>query len=119
MAAFERDFARIDRWVDEFMARDLAPIADRDLWEEAQGLWLERAMYYMAYHGNATSLSMSSYAQMEGLMARWMGDKDLTQKLVSGLSGIVTAEIVPSLWEMARTLGDLGLALGRAGSTCR
>jgi hypothetical protein len=110
VAKFERDFPQIDRWVDEFMARDLTSTPDLALWQEAQGVWFERAMHYMRFHSNATSLSITGYNQMESLMARWMGDKDLAQKLTAGLSGVIAAEIVPALWQMAATLRQAGLA---------
>ncbi|MBK8049040.1 MAG: hypothetical protein IPK16_19175 [Anaerolineales bacterium] len=110
VARFERDFPQIDRWVDAFMSEDLGRHSDAELWRQFQTTWRERMSRYMAYHANATSLSMSGYTQMENLMAKWMGDRELVQKLTAGLSGVIAAEIVPAMWAMAKSLHALGLA---------
>jgi pyruvate,water dikinase len=110
VTAFETEFPQIDRWVDDFMAADWNTTADGELWRAAQGLWRDRAMHYMRYHSSATSTSMTSYTQMESFLARAYGDKEITQKLAGGLTGVIAAEIVPSLWQMARTLDAAGLS---------
>jgi pyruvate,water dikinase len=104
------DFAKIDGWVDAFMARDLGAPTDQELWREAQEVWLARAMHYMAAHSNATSLSLTAYSQMEEWTERQLGDRSLTPKLAGGLSGVIAAEIVPALWQLAQQLDQLGLA---------
>ncbi len=119
IAQFEQAFPQIDAWVDAFMARDLESVSDSQLWQEAQGLWYDRLMYYMRFHSNATSLSITGYNQLESLMGRWLGDKELAQKLTAGLSGVIAAEIVPALWRMAATLRAAGLASSRAGQSSR
>lgn len=107
---FERDFPQIERWVDQFMARDLSTASDADLWSEAQGIWQERIETYIGYHSAVTSTSMNAYSQMEGLLRRWAGDGALIQPLVAGLNGVIQAEIVPALWEIARKVQSQGLA---------
>jgi pyruvate,water dikinase len=107
---FERDFPKIERWVDQFMERDLSTPSDADLWAEAQGLWQERIEIYIRYHTAVTSTSMNAYSQMEGLLRRWAGDGALLQPLVAGLSGVIQAEIVPALWEIARKVQSQGLS---------
>ncbi len=109
VARFETEFPRIDAWVDEFMARDLSAVPDAELLREAQETWFERVMTYIVYHTNATSLSMSAYAEVEGQMARWMGDASLAQVLAGGISGVIAAEMVPDLAALAATLRGLGL----------
>lgn len=109
VAHFETEFPRIDAWVDEFMARDLLAVPDADLLREAQDTWFERVMTYIVYHTNATSLSMSAYAEVEGQMARWMGDASLVQGLAGGISGVIAAEMVPALSDLAASLRDLDL----------
>ena len=104
------DFPTIDAAVDAFMARDLAVPSDQELWREAQEVWLAQAMHYMRAHSNATSLSLTAYSQMEEFTARWMDDRSLTPKLAGGLSGVIAAEIVPALWQLAQQIDQLGLA---------
>ena len=104
------DFDKIDASVDEFMARDLSRLTDQELWQEANGVWLARAMHYMSAHSNATSLSLTAYNQLEEFVQRAMGDRALAPKLAGGISGIIAAEIVPSLWSLARQFERLGLA---------
>ena len=104
------DFDKIDGWVGEFMARDLSGLPDQELWREAQGVWLVRAMHYMRAHSNATSLSLTAYTQLEEFSGRWMGDRSLAPRLAGGISGVIAAGIVPSLWDLARQLRQLGLA---------
>jgi pyruvate,water dikinase len=104
------DFAKIDRWVDEFMLRDLGAASDQELWWEAQNLWLRRAMHYMRAHSNATSLSLTAYGQLEEFAASSVGDRALAPKLAGGISGVIAAEIVPALWHLAQQVDQLGLA---------
>lgn len=106
---FERDFPKIEQWVDQFMERDLSALSDADLWSEAQGIWQERFDTYIDYHSAVTSTSMNAYSQMEGLLRRWTGDGALIHSLVVGLNGVIQAEIVPALWEIARAVQDRGL----------
>jgi hypothetical protein len=94
----------IDRWIDDFMARDLRSAADGELLAEARDVWFARILHYIAYHTNATSLSMSALTQMEKLLTQRLGDASLAQTLAGGLSGVIAAEIAPDLWEMAQTL---------------
>ena len=103
------DFDKIDAWVDEFMARDLSGPTDQALWQEAEDVWLARAMHYMGAHSNATSLSLTAYNQLEEFVQRAMDDRALAPKLAGGISGIIAAEIVPSLWNLARQFRQLGL----------
>jgi pyruvate,water dikinase len=105
----EAAFPQIDAWVDAFAARDLSDIPDADLLHEARETWFERLVTHVAYHANATSLAMSSYAQLEGLMARWMKDPSLAQVLAGGLTEVLAAEMVPAIGALARTIQSLGL----------
>lgn len=106
---FEHTFPTIERWVDEFMLRDLSDARDADLLEEARSVWFARVVESIAYHTNATSLSMSALTQMEALLDKHMGDRSLAQTLAGGLSGIIAAEIAPDLWAMAAALREAGL----------
>lgn len=108
-ARFEADFPTIDRWVDEFMMRNLHDEPDSALLEEARAVWFARIIEYIGCHTNATSLSMAALSQMEKLLTAQMGDATLVQTLAGGLSGVIAAEIAPDLWEMAQTLRALGL----------
>jgi pyruvate,water dikinase len=103
------DFPKIDAAVDEFMGRDLHSLPDQEIWREAQKEWLARAMHYMRAHSNATSLSLTAYSQLEEFTAAWAGDRSLAPKLAGGISGVIAAEIVPSLWRMARAIEAAGL----------
>jgi phosphohistidine swiveling domain-containing protein len=106
---FEADFPQIDRWVDEFTARDLASATDADLLAEARDVWYARILTYIGYHTNATSLSMSALAQVESFLAKHGGDAGMAHTLAGGLSGVIAAEIAPDLWAMAQTLRAAGL----------
>ncbi len=110
VARFEAEFSMIDRWVDDFMARDLSHDTDRALLEEARAVWFARIIEAIGYHTNATSLSMSAFTQMEKLLKTHTGDATLAHTLAGGLSGVIAAEIAPDLWAMAQTLRSLGLA---------
>jgi pyruvate,water dikinase len=109
VARFEADFPMIDRWIDDFLARDLGSATDRELLAEARDVWFARILQYIAYHTNATSLSMSALTQLEKLLTQRLGDASLAQTLAGGLSGVIAAEIAPDLWAMAQTLKQLEL----------
>jgi phosphoenolpyruvate synthase/pyruvate phosphate dikinase len=106
---FAADFPQIDRWIDDFMARNLSDLSDPALLTEARDVWFARILQYIAYHTNVTSLSMAALTQMEKLLDQRLGDASLAHTLAGGLSGVITAEIAPALWEMAQTLKRLGL----------
>jgi pyruvate,water dikinase len=109
VSRFEAMFPQIDQWVAQFMARSLDDLTDDVLLAEARVVWYGHVLDAIAYHTNATSLSMSALAQMESLLKNWLGDGGLAQTLAGGLSGVIAAEIAPNLWEMAQTLRSLGL----------
>jgi pyruvate,water dikinase len=110
VARFEADFPTIDRWVDEFMARDLSGEPDGVLLDEARAVWFARVLESIGYHTNTTSLSMAALSQMEKLLDEQISDAALAHTLAGGLSGVIAAEIAPDLWAMAQTLRSLGLA---------
>jgi len=103
-------FERIDRWVDDFMSRDLGPAADTRLWAEAQSLWYKRLMDAMDYHSVATSTSANNAGTVISFVKRTTGDEQLGYRLLSGLTGVIASEIVPALWQMAGELRKVGLA---------
>ncbi|HHY55003.1 MAG TPA: hypothetical protein GYA08_06155 [Chloroflexi bacterium] len=107
---FEADFPQIDRWIAEFMARDLHDLSDADLLAEAREVWFARIIQYIGYHSNVTSLSMAALTQLERVLKQHCGDETLAHTLAGGLSGVIAAEIAPALWEMAQTLKQLGFA---------
>lgn len=108
-ARFEADFPKIDRWVDDFMARDLRDVSDRELLHEARAVWFARIIEYIGCHSSATSLSMAALSEMEKLLDQRLGDASLAHTLAGGLSGVIAAEMAPDLWEMATTLRSLAL----------
>lgn len=109
VALFEADFEKIDGWVDAFMARDLANDGDAELLREARTIWFERVVQYIRYHTRSTSMSMSAYSQLESLMLTLCGDRSLAQVLAGGITGVIAAEMVPAMWELARSLRSLHL----------
>ncbi len=108
IARFEAMFHDIDRWVDEFMQQDLRQLSDQEIWNLTRGIWYERMMTGLNYHIEMTSQSATSFAQLEKQMAK-LGDKQLAYRLTTGISGIITAEIVPTLWRIAEQLDKAGL----------
>lgn len=109
VAFFEAEFPRIDALVDAAMREDWSSRADAELLEEALGTWMGHVTHYVAFHSNATALSMSAYTELEGLMGRWMGDRTLVQPLAGGLSGVIATEMVPALDALAEALRRAGL----------
>lgn len=109
IAKFERDFPVIDEWVDRFMARDLSPESDRSLWQEAHDVWLARGVEYIDCHAASTSQSMTTFTQVEGMLKRFTGDSGPMQALVTGLEGVIQAEIVPGVWALTESVRRRGL----------
>jgi rifampicin phosphotransferase len=109
-AYYESRFPQIDAWVEAFFERDLSRPTDLALWQEVNGVWYERMMEYITYHANVTGMATTAYGQMEQLVARVVGQKQIAQTLTSGLSDVIAAEIVPLLWAMAQEIKAAGLA---------
>jgi pyruvate,water dikinase len=63
----------------------------------------------MSLHGAVTSTSINNLSMLEGLVGRWAGDKTLTQTLITGLSGVITADMTTELHALAAQLTALGL----------
>lgn len=110
VGVWEKDFGQVERWVNDFMRRDFSGLSDRALWAESLSVWRPRAMSRMAMHASITSLSMNNFTMLESLMDQWFKRKELAHTLITGLTGVVTAEIVPALRAMAAQLQALGLA---------
>ncbi len=110
IAHFPQEFATIDRLVDDFMDSPLDAQSDADLYRGALVVWRDRLMHYMDYHLASTSLSMQGFGSLEDSVAKATGRRELAQELVSGLNGIISAEMVPDLWRIAQEIRGLGLA---------
>lgn len=110
MEGYEKEFAQIDRDVDGWMARDLSGLSDAELWHEAQHVWLGRVIRTIDAHSASTSQSMNAYSQMEGTLQRFLGDGSSIQALVTGIDGVIQAELVPALWEIVQAIRAAGLA---------
>jgi len=50
------------------------------------------------------------FGLLERLVGWWAKRKEITHDLVTGISGVYSAEVGPMLWRMARALRDAGLA---------
>ena len=107
---FEALFPQIDEWVDAFMVRDLDPLADAELWGLIDQVWRPRLLEGLDYHIKMTSMSSSAFSTLESLCERWLGGRDVAHELLTGLTGVIAAEIVPDLWEMTRLLQEAELA---------
>ncbi len=110
IAHFPQEFATIDRLVDDFMDSPLDAQSDGDLCRGALVVWRDRLMHYMDYHLASTSLSMQGFGSLEATVEKATGRRELAQELVSGLSGIISAEMVPDLWRIAQEIRGAGLA---------
>jgi pyruvate,water dikinase len=109
VATFEARFRQIDAWVDEFMTRELTGASDQDLWNDAHTLWWDRFLENMDLHSSVTSLSLTNLPMLAGML-RSVGLQDQTHALITGLTGIIQAEMVPALQAMAQQARSLGLA---------
>ena len=107
---FEESFEEIDRQVDTFMERDLSALSDEAVWAEAQQGWYPRLMHYMGYHAQILSMGLTSFYLMQSFLERALGRPELVYELLAGLEGVIAAEMVPDLWEVAQALEAAGVA---------
>ena len=103
-------FAQINGWVSDFMQRDLQSLDDRALWAEGIPAWSERGAYVMSKNIAISAPSAIMYGLLERLVGWWAKRKEITHDLVTGISGVYSAEVGPLLWHMAQALRDAGLA---------
>ena len=103
-------FAQIDNWVGVFMQRDLQSLDDRALWGQGIPAWSERGAYVMSKNIAVSAPSAVLYGLLERLVGWWGKRKEITHDLVTGISGVYSAEVGPMLWHMAQALRDAGLA---------
>lgn len=106
----EQFFAQIDSWVNDFMQRDLQSLNDRALWAEGIPAWSGRGAYVMSKNIAVSTPSAIMFGLLERLVGWWAKRRGITHDLVTGISGVYSAEVGPMLWRMAQTLRDAGLA---------
>jgi rifampicin phosphotransferase len=108
-SAYTAFFLDIDRWVDEFRECDLDSASDRELWHALEAVWWPRIMRGMNLHADAGSQAMSMSALLDGLLQRWGAGPQVAGELVSGVTGLRSAEMAPALWTIADRLRQAGL----------
>ena len=106
----EQFFTQIDGWVNDFMQSDLQSLDDRALWAEGIPAWKERGAYVMNKNIAISTPSAVMFGLLERLVGWWAKRKEITHDLVTGISGVYSAEVGPMLWRMAQALRDAGLA---------
>lgn len=102
-------FAQIDSWVSDFMQRDVQGLDDRALWAEGIPAWRERGAYVMSKNIAISAPSVVMYGLLERLVGWWAKHKEITHDLVTGISGVYSAEVGPGCWHMAQALRNAGL----------
>ena len=108
--AFEESFAQIERRVDAFLERDLSELDDAAVWSEAQQEWYPRLMHNMEYHAQILSMGLTSFYLMRTFLDNAVGRPDLIYELLAGLEGVIAAQMVPDLWEVAQAMERAGVA---------
>ncbi|MFZ5814580.1 MAG: PEP/pyruvate-binding domain-containing protein [Bacillota bacterium] len=103
-------FTQIDAWVAEFDQLDLRCMTDSALWEVGLPLWKPRGEWVWSRNLAIAARAMIAVTALEKLAGWWSGKKGIHQDLITGLSGIYSAEVGPALWEMAHTLQRNGHA---------
>jgi rifampicin phosphotransferase len=106
----EQFFAQIDGWVTDFMQRDLRSFDDRTLWAQGIPAWSERGAYVMSKNIAISTPSAVMFGLLERLVGWWAKRKEITHDLITGISGVYSAEVGPMLWRMALSLREAGLA---------
>jgi rifampicin phosphotransferase len=106
----EQFFAQIDSWVNDFMQHDLQDLDYRALWAEGIPAWRERGAYIMSKNIAVSAPAAVLFGLLERLVGWWAKRREITHDLVTGISGVYSAEVGPMLWHMAQTLRDAGLA---------
>nr|MBA3534793.1 hypothetical protein [Ardenticatenales bacterium] len=103
-------FALVDAWLAAFQQRDLSQESDQALWEEAQRVWEERKIQMSQWHLMVSQKALAGFAPLETVVGWWAGDKAQAQTLVTGLSGVYSAEMGVMLWRLAQQIKVLGLS---------
>jgi rifampicin phosphotransferase len=105
-------FVQIERRVREFESRNLATATERELWHELHTVWVPRFRRAIDLHADVTSQAMVMASLLDGLVARWLGGEHLASELLTGIDGVLSAQMVPALWAIATELRQANLAAG-------
>jgi phosphohistidine swiveling domain-containing protein len=100
---------QVDRWVEDFGKTDYTKLDDRALWAEVM-VWVKRMKKGLELQNELTGYSLTALAALDRINKRWFKRQDLSQDLITGLSGIQAAEMGTSLWGIAQKLQEAGLA---------
>lgn len=106
---FQESFPQIEAWVRDSMQQDLGKLSDQDLLKQITTVWMPRVTDAINLHGDVTSTSMTSLPMLEKMMQSWAGRKELAHDMVTGLTGVESAGMVPALWHITQKIRELGL----------
>ena len=104
----EQFFAHIDQWVSTFMRFDLTRLDEGLLWSEGLPTWSKRGAYAWTNNLRFNINAAMSYGLLERIV-HWWTKSDMAQDLVTGLSGVYSAEVGPALWRMAQIAQESGV----------
>ena len=98
---FKKQVAESEAKVLELRKLDLRSMSDgelADFGESLEELLMPRLMLLMDAQGNV----FAQMAFVRYMLKRWLGDEDLVNDLMTGISGVKTAEANIELWRIAR-----------------
>ncbi len=104
---FARLFPEIDAWVGRFQTRDLGESLDRALWCELTEVWAPRCARAFQMHADISIHAAMAAGILDGFVRRCATPRPTTQELLSGLSGMLSAEVPADLWVLAAALASL------------
>lgn len=104
----ERMCSQVEEGVARFRARPLTELTDREMWTELTR-WVNRFIEVMKVNTELSISSIMAFSLLHHLTTRWCVGRVRVQDLVSGLSGVHSAEMAMALWRMAQWLSSAGL----------
>ncbi len=108
-SAFAKLFPQIDHWVDDFSAKKEPLPDDAKIWNDLVDIWLPKFKQSFRFHADVSINAMSALPILEWLLTRWGQRPESACDLITGLSGLHNAAMIPAFWQMAQLLRSLPL----------
>lgn len=102
-------YKQINEWTDNWPKQDLSTLSDLEIWQAIQTIWEPRRVQMYQRHVTVSSGAFLSFAPLEWMTRRWGSDPQMAQTLISGLSGVYSAQMGPALQRIAQALCEAGL----------
>lgn len=99
----EREFPHMEQEAKMWREKDLSGMTDVELLQTQRSFGVAAQERYRLYN-SVNAMAVNTFSSLQDLVKRLTGESVAVSDLVTGLRGIKTAEIAPTLWRIAQQI---------------